>query len=63
MTIYDVIDKVKNMDNIDKIDVILSRECFQTSWMTDDIKKEIQKASLEFLAMGETDLYNWAKNY
>jgi hypothetical protein len=63
MNIYEVFDKIKNMDNMDKIDAIISRECFQTSWITDDIKKEIQKASLEFLAMGETELYKWAKNY
>jgi hypothetical protein len=63
MSVYDVFDKIKNMDNMDRIESILARECFQTSFITPDVKKAIQDASLEFLAMGETDLYNWAKNY
>lgn len=63
MSIYDIIHMVKNMDNMDRIEQIIMARCFQTSVIDDETKREIEKSGLEFLAMGESDLYNWTKTF
>ena len=44
ITIYDLIGYIQNMDNMDKLDEIISRWYFQTSVWTSQVKEEVKKA-------------------
>ncbi|UYL93910.1 hypothetical protein PK21_gp08 [Geobacillus phage vB_GthS_PK2.1] len=53
ITIYDLIGYIQNMDNMDKLDEIIRRWCFQTSVWTPQVKEEVKKAAIEILQIGE----------
>lgn len=59
MTVYDLIGKIQNTDNVDKLDEIISRWYFQTSVWTPQVKEEVKKAAVEILQMGEPKVYQF----
>lgn len=56
-----VYDKVKDMDNLDKVFEILLRPEFQTDEIGPTTMKERESGLKELLDMGETEIYNALK--
>ncbi|AYP68820.1 hypothetical protein BpsM61_00046 [Bacillus phage vB_BpsM-61] len=63
MMIYDVITVVKNPDNVDKLDKIFERRCFNTSMMTGSVYDEIKTSAIEIYKMGEVQVYERIKEH
>ncbi|ATA58777.1 hypothetical protein GS458_0315 [Geobacillus stearothermophilus] len=59
ITIYDLIGYIQNMDNMDKLDEIISRWYFQTPVWTSQVKEEVKKAVVEILQLGEPKVYQF----
>lgn len=62
MNFYDVIHLIQNVDNMDKVDKVFQERCFNTSFITDEVKEEIKAQAVVIAQMGETKIYNHIKD-